>query len=227
MVQSLYSTYIKSGGAEKFRFPENINDPMLNYQLLLDRWAEVFGWRQLLVRSYDDVMNDRGDVVRDFLLTAGLSQTVGSAQTGDDKPNRSLSKGSLEFLRLFNKHVPYLKDGVLNQNRADIVRRLELISKRNEEPHDEPGAQDLLKGSGKQMSMLPGSISLGTIGNCSRNMMRTRQGKFLIFRLRKPWLLRPICGWKVINRIELLVLGSAFPSFSDDAKSLGKHAIFA
>ena len=77
MVQSLYSTYIKSGGTEKFKFPENINDPMLNYQLLLDRWSEVFGWRQLLVRSYDDVMSDRGDVVRDFLLTAGLSQSVG------------------------------------------------------------------------------------------------------------------------------------------------------
>ena len=145
MVQSLYSTYIKSGGIEKFRFPENINDPMLNYQLLLDRWSEVFGWRQILVRSYDDVMSDRGDVVRDFLLTAGLSQSVGSAQTSDDKPNRSLNKGTLEFLRLFNKYVPYLKDGVLNEKRADIVRRLELISTRDEGPHDDLGAQEFLE----------------------------------------------------------------------------------
>ena len=57
---------------EKARNPE-ADDPMLNYQVLLTMWAEVFGRDKMKVRLFDRKHFIGGDLIVDFATTCGLS----------------------------------------------------------------------------------------------------------------------------------------------------------
>lgn len=145
LLWSMYSTSLKSGNVREFVYPNDINSPLLNFKTLLDRWSEVFCVKNIHVRSYDDVILNGGDVVHDFLATAGLADLFGPLLLGESVTNRSLDGKTLEFLRLFNKYVPYLVDGRLNEQRGNIMKCLESISGKDDGPQDEQAGREFLE----------------------------------------------------------------------------------
>ena len=117
-LQSAYSTYVKTGGTAPFGPPDR--DDIVrkyDYDLILARWAAVFGEENMDVRIFDRDRLDDGDVVTDFFTKLGV-ETRGL--TLERELNKSLGCIGMEFLRRFNLHVPYTIDSEFNPLRGNI-----------------------------------------------------------------------------------------------------------
>ena len=122
-LRSAYSTYVKTGGTAVFGppGPEEINNKY-NYDVILDRWASVFGEHNMDVRILDRETLVDGDVVTDFFTKLG----VGANEVNLEKDlNRSLGWVGSEFLRKFNAFVPYSIDNEFNPARGNVQEIIE------------------------------------------------------------------------------------------------------
>jgi len=124
---STYSTSIKSGSTRELAPPnERLVQFRYNHWELLTRWARIFGRENILCRKYEKSALKSGDVVDDFLAAAGFEDDAAFERPED--VNESLDAESLEFLRLFNHHIPRMSAEGLNPERDNIVPLLSRMS---------------------------------------------------------------------------------------------------
>jgi hypothetical protein len=125
---SSYSTDVKYGKTAPCTVPtpEEAKERYA-YDRLLDRWARVFGRDSLIVRRFDRKRLYKGDVLEDFLNIVAPGKTEGLDRPANE--NVSLDTETLEWLRLFNRKLPFMVDGQINPMRGNIPILLETISK--------------------------------------------------------------------------------------------------
>ncbi len=121
---SEYSMALKAGATRAFAIPSDA--PQLDYKPILDRWARVFGARNIMLRVFREPEDQPFDVVADFLDTVAIDTSLRPTQRLAE--NRSLDAKTSEFLRLFNAFVPAVTDGRYDLSRFAIMPFLERIS---------------------------------------------------------------------------------------------------
>ncbi len=128
LVQSIYSTGIKSGNTRAFALRPRPKDSRLNPLLVLDLWAGVFGAENLRLRVYDRTLLRGGDIVADLLSLVDPSLSPDAEGFAPMKEaNRRLGSKALEFLRLFNAHVPRFTETGTNEARLGVIEALERL----------------------------------------------------------------------------------------------------
>ena len=124
---STYSTSVKSGSTRELSMPpERLVRSRYDHWDLLSRWARIFGSDRIICRKYEKSALKSGDIVDDFLAVTGIDPDSGFTRPED--VNESLDAESLEFLRLFNKHIPRISKEGLNPERDNIVPLLSRMS---------------------------------------------------------------------------------------------------
>jgi hypothetical protein len=122
-LRSAYSTYIKTGGTEPFLPPDQEEIVRkYDYEAILGRWAEVFGAENVEVRVFSRDTLASGDVVADFLTRIDLDP---DQFTLVRERNKSLGRAGTEFLRRFNRLVPYTIGSEYNPARGNIQEIVE------------------------------------------------------------------------------------------------------
>lgn len=127
LVTSAYSTAVTSGSLEPLCVPNGDANPYYNYERMLSPWADAFGEENMIVRVYDRDAFPRGDVVRDFFSALGMR--IPDGFQFPEHRNTTLDEKALQFLRIFNEHVPHFAGDELNPDRADIMDALQALSR--------------------------------------------------------------------------------------------------
>lgn len=126
---SLFSTAIKCGKTDIDNIFPKINAKQLpyyfNYRQIILQYREVFGDEGVIVRIYEDAINSPGGLISDFSSIIGIAE---NDLLIPERVNKSLSYQTQLFLAEFNRHVPWLVNGRLNKQRANLVSLLENIS---------------------------------------------------------------------------------------------------
>jgi hypothetical protein len=117
---SRYTNVIWEGGTGDFDFRGR--SAIADYALLLDRWSDVFGKANVVVRRFEPADFPEGDVLRDFAETIGLD-IVGLERPA--RANPSLDTESLVFLRAVNRRLPAFVSKRLEPFRGALVRVLQ------------------------------------------------------------------------------------------------------
>lgn len=120
---SSYSTAVKGGSTHEFNI-EKYKRSRYNYKGILDDWSNVVGIDNIIVRRFDKGNWNGENLYRDFCFHLGIVD-FHQLSIIEKEENKSLSAQSLEFLSLFNKHLPLFDDNGRNELRGDIVRILE------------------------------------------------------------------------------------------------------
>jgi hypothetical protein len=124
---STYSTSVKSGATAPLGLPrEKQIQFRYDHWDMLSRWARVFGRENIVCRKFERAALKGDDVVDDVLDVCGIALSPDYVRPED--VNESLDAQSLEFLRLFNRHIPRFEDGDVNQTRDNIVALLSRMS---------------------------------------------------------------------------------------------------
>ena len=124
---STYSTTIKSGRTRPLMIPTGPRvERRYNHAALLSRWAKVFGREAIICRKFEKTSLLDGNVIRDFLDAVGISQDL--PFEWPEVANESLDANTLEFLRLFNNHIPRFVEREVNATRGNLVKLLNEIS---------------------------------------------------------------------------------------------------
>jgi hypothetical protein len=126
IVPSLYSTAVKSGATHEFGFPQEIE--WLDYLRLLDKWTQVFGQENILVRIFEAQQMIGKNLICDFFTTMGFTDLEGIVRPEDQ--NRSLDVHTVEFLRRFNMRVPVFTSNGINCARGYVDQALASITTR-------------------------------------------------------------------------------------------------
>lgn len=108
MATSLYTTVLRSGSIASFEeFIENhcrVENAYYNYDLLLEKWSNIFGKHSIFPRIFELDKLKNKDLVSDFLNFANLNDT--DSLHYFDNANESLTPLGQEVLRL-NNIYPY------------------------------------------------------------------------------------------------------------------------
>jgi hypothetical protein len=124
---STYSTSIKSGSTRELAIPpERLIQFRYDHWNLLSRWARIFGRAQIICRKFERSALKSQDIVDDFLSVTGTDPAPELVRP--EEVNESLDADSLEFLRLFNRHIPRIAKKGLNPERNNIVPLLSRMS---------------------------------------------------------------------------------------------------
>ena len=123
---SSYATAIKSGKTTALAVPNVMeNNPWVHkryrYRPLIDRWANVFGKENIVIRTFDRALMHGEDVIEDFKHTLGIET---DSFTVPEVQNESMGADVIEFLRMLNSHMPAHEEYVTNPTRAAIVNIL-------------------------------------------------------------------------------------------------------
>ena len=98
---SWYNQVVKAQGySESIQHCIKDNAHLWNYQLQLEKWAEVFGRENLIVRPYQQNRTIEGDIRKDFLNLLGLSHERFSLP--HKKINTKINRDILEVQRIIN-----------------------------------------------------------------------------------------------------------------------------
>ncbi|MBV8978803.1 MAG: hypothetical protein JOZ13_15635 [Alphaproteobacteria bacterium] len=125
---STYSTAVKSGATKPLSWPqERAIQDRYDHWRLLERWANIFGRENIVCRRFERPLLKDGDVVADFLDAAGIE--VHADFERPEEVNEALDAESLEFLRLFNAHVPRFVGKKINPSRDNVVALLSRASR--------------------------------------------------------------------------------------------------
>lgn len=96
--------------------------PLYNFETLLQRWAGSFGESSLRLRIYSRADLAGGDVVHDFISTAGL--TV-EPSTAPEPSNPALSEAAQATLLSVNRHLSGNDRAAENRMRRELASYLE------------------------------------------------------------------------------------------------------
>jgi hypothetical protein len=118
--RSAYSTYVKTGGTDAFRAPSpKLLRDRYFYDLLLQRWEQVFGPGAMDVRIYDPSGFPEEDIFLDFAdLFDGMISISDLAR--EPQKNISLDAFTLAFLRAINRYVPYKSGARMSEVRGNL-----------------------------------------------------------------------------------------------------------
>lgn len=123
---SSYWSKIKAGSTAPLEIPD-INPTKLplayNYLSLLDRWSNIVGKENVLVRIFETEQLINSDLLSDFASTVGLTSLSGFKSP--NLKNESLDSLTTEFLRLLNNHLP---SDVPLPRRAGLIKILQEAS---------------------------------------------------------------------------------------------------
>jgi hypothetical protein len=124
---SSYSTLVRLGNdiAIDDRHPRT-NNYFYRFDKILDSWAESFGRDALIVRIFDRRELKNGDVIDDFFDVLGITRDA--TMNTPKKQNRRLDGQTLQFMRVFNRHVPPLIGSHRNPDYDDAATLLENVS---------------------------------------------------------------------------------------------------
>ncbi|HTT99476.1 MAG TPA: hypothetical protein VMF58_15620 [Rhizomicrobium sp.] len=123
---STYSTGVKSGSERPLDIPPPaIIRDRYDYWNLVSRWARAFGKEQIICRKFERNALKSGDIVDDILDVIGIEA---KPEFDRQDANESLDADTLEFLRLFNAHVPRFVEGSVNPARSNIIGLLSKFS---------------------------------------------------------------------------------------------------
>ena len=119
---SLFTTGLKSGSTKKDILPIKDENNRYNYYDLCERWAKVFGKKNMRVRIFEREHFKNKDLIDDFMSLLGIN-TNNWLRSGNSNP--SLTPIAQEFLRRFNKINPKFINGKYNKNHTLMVSFLE------------------------------------------------------------------------------------------------------
>lgn len=120
LIPSEFSTSIKVGNVVSLD-PQKHNF-WYNYHTVCENWSQVFGKENLICRAFQKIDFHNGSLIDDFLQSIGINMKVSKAF--NKKVNHSLDGRLLQFLKEFNKRVPFNQGNKVNQNRGNIARLL-------------------------------------------------------------------------------------------------------
>jgi len=141
---STYSTWVKSGATGKLELPSARRaNARYDFAVLLDRWAEVFGTSNLLVRPYNKDCLVSGELLQDFAHCVGLK--IGRQFVMPSEKNESLDAEVLEYLRNLNSYLPGILDEGGPGMRAILLKFLTKISSKNGLTMDQKTLKDFLQ----------------------------------------------------------------------------------
>jgi hypothetical protein len=126
VVASHYSTYVRSGATDEFKFSNDIF--WLDYLHLLEMWAHIFGKENLIIRIFEPHQLKDWDLLSDFFTIIGFPRQ-GQLRRPENQ-NRSFDVYTLEFLRRFNAHLPTCSEAGLGRTRGEIDTALAAITTR-------------------------------------------------------------------------------------------------
>jgi len=117
-VLSMYSTALRSGSSRPLQFPAvQAIEWKLDYQMLLDQWAAVFGRQNIVVRLFDQPHN--GSILEDFVIAASLPGEI-SWSKPDTRLNKRLDARQAEYLRMLNAYFPEFQAENVSTRRGDL-----------------------------------------------------------------------------------------------------------
>lgn len=126
MACSLYSTALKCGHSMEHILPQVPDtDHYYNYEVLLDKWAEVFGKKNITVRIFDRKELVSGDLLSDFLAASNASEIDLQKLELPGMENESLLPAAQEYLRLCNQVAGPASPKVNNNVRYLLIASLE------------------------------------------------------------------------------------------------------
>lgn len=127
-IQSDYNQGVKGWRQLSCTYDEHIcrvlkqrNSPM-NYYYMLSRWADVFGWENLQVRSFD---MEKYDLARGFMNAVGITDLSRYVEVKSKDSNPRLGLDEVEIMRVVN-----LK-GFDHMRRNLIIKKLQAQSDNN------------------------------------------------------------------------------------------------
>ena len=126
LAPSWFSTSIKSGNTEPFNPPLSDGNYFYNYDKLLQNWERAVSRSNITVRLFAKESFVNANLVDDFFSALGRNPPETLTIPADK--NKSLDAGTLEFLRIANKHVPWFVDGAQNSYRPALLQDIEAIS---------------------------------------------------------------------------------------------------
>jgi hypothetical protein len=127
---SRYSMQILYGATHSFEVPDTAATgpgTLFDYRGLVDSWSGEFGKENIVVRVFEREQLVGGDVVLDFMDVIGESALGSLPHPGH--PNTSLDASGIEFMRLFNQHVPHMLDNGPNPMRRRLIPAMETLPK--------------------------------------------------------------------------------------------------
>ncbi len=104
MACSLYSTALKCGHSMEHILPQVAElDHYYNYEVLLDKWSEIFGEDSITVRVFDRKELVSGDLLSDFLSVSNSQDIDLEKLELPGMENESLLPMAQEYLRMCNQ----------------------------------------------------------------------------------------------------------------------------
>lgn len=142
MIVSSHSTKIRNGFQGRFNYPPPGRErPDAHYHLLLDRWATVFGDRNVTVKLYETDRLINGDIVDDFCACVSIP---GNLSRSVARQNVSPDANTLELMRQINVYVPHVIDNKPNPLRKGLIDVLSGISNAPSSPESPPPPAEFL-----------------------------------------------------------------------------------
>ncbi len=123
---SLYSTALKCGHSFDSILPGVTNtNHYYNFEVLLGKWATIFGKESITTRLFDKSELVDGDLFADFLTSCNINNLDLSTMILPGRQNESLEPKAQAFLSTANHSIPMMVDGKFNQLRAHLTYHLE------------------------------------------------------------------------------------------------------
>lgn len=125
---SLYSTKCRVGSTSSEIFDEQISakNPYYNYYELVEKWTNVFGEDNIIIRIFEREEFIQRDLLQDFSHTIGLEKTEHFSIP--KYLNQKLSAQVQSFMVLFNDYFPQFINNISvnfnNQLRHHLIREL-------------------------------------------------------------------------------------------------------
>ena len=118
MAVSNFSTLCKTGGTKKIVLPKiQEKSTYYNLETLLNRWAEVFGFDNIIVRIFSRKEFHEEDIKKDFVKILGLDW---NNFEDVENSNESINSNAQRFLLELNKFLPLWIDNKKNNLRGNL-----------------------------------------------------------------------------------------------------------
>ena len=119
---SAFSTHCAQGSTNESFFPK-IFFQRDNYEKLLGRWANVFGDKNIIPRTFSRKELLDGDIKKDFV---SLLEWNWNDFEDVESRNETMSAGAQKFLLEINKFLPRYIGNKVNENRGNIGHRVSM-----------------------------------------------------------------------------------------------------
>ena len=123
---TLHATRIVRGepGLKLDLTPAHLTAPNFDYLSMLDRWARVFGKRNVTVRPFERQQLVDGDVVKDFIDVLGLEGEFVFSREQNKRP----STECIQFLEHMSKYLPRILDDIPHPYRRNIGEKVKTVT---------------------------------------------------------------------------------------------------